>query len=243
MACHIENESIAMYFPKTKTICITFLATAILTGCQESTLPKAGTGEATVPTTQKQELADQAITKRNTALLTPDWTLAETLPEEWTGLYQEDCAIGGPEKTSFFTYNNHLQNTQYHFTYIVYPPSLNKTPKAEVYPFTFRVWQNKNWPQHYLLFTTDSFTQILIEDGISQGLHQTLDGQPWDSTANYQTKYKSTDVMRWAVDIENREDYGSRLPCNPNLAQPWSNEVFKTKSGKSFTLKDIMNDH
>ncbi len=230
-----------MYFHN--LICAALVGTFFLSGCGQNIEPAANAGKKTGVTVPTKEIAGQNTNTWQTALQSPDWVLAETLPAQWSGLYQEDCAIGGPEKTSFFTYNNHLQNTQYHITYIVYPPSLGKKPKAEIYPFTFKVWQNKNWPQHYLLFTADSFTQILIEDGISRGLHQTLDGSPWNSTANYQTRYKPTDAVRWAVDIENQEDYGSHPPCDPKLAQPWSAQIFKTKSGKSFTFKDIMKRH
>lgn len=232
-----------MYFHKTKLLCVALLGIALLNGCGENTELAEATNEAAEASVIEKEIVTQDRDKRQTALQTPDWVLSETLPAEWTGLYQEDCAIGGPEKTSFFTYNNHLQNTQYHIAYIVYPPSLNKKPKAEIYPFTYKVWQNKNWPQHYLLFTTDSFTQILIEDETSRGLHQTLDGSPWDSTANLEIRYKPTDAVRWAADIKNQEDYGSRPPCNSKLAQPWGTQIFKTKSGKSFTLKDIMRGH
>lgn len=229
-----------MYFQRNHLFFLPLLMATFLNACQDNKRPLPSAGDTEVAETSKDKISNQDINKRLTGLQNPDWTIVETLPAEWTGLYQKDCEINGPEKTSFFTYNNHLQNTQYHITYIVFPTSLDRKPKAEIYPFTFKVWQNKNLQDHYLLFAEGGFSQILIEDGISRGLHQTLDNQPWDLMANFETRYKPTDTVRWATDIDNPEDYGSRPPCDQKLAQPWDGQIFKTKSGTPFTLKDIM---
>ena len=171
---------------------------------------------------------------------TPDWAPHDSLPPEWGGLYAKDCIIGGPEDSYFFTVRNSKTNTRYEFIHITYPPSLNKKPKAEVYTLPAQVWQNKNNPDHYLLYSAKSFRQILVKDGWSRGLHQTLDGKEWDIMANGMTKYKPTDAIRWGAYLDINEDFGSRPPCDAKLAQPWTGVKFKTKSGKSYTLDQIM---
>ena len=144
------------------------------------------------------------------------------------------------EDSHFFEYQNSDNNTVYHFTYITSPPSVNEKPKAIVYPITYKVWQNKNRPEHYLLFGQHSFSQVLLEEGWMRGLYQTLDGQPWDTSEHWQTKYKETDAVRWAVNVHEYKDYGSRPPCDQKLAQPWTGQVFKTQSGQSLTLQKAM---
>ncbi len=208
-------------------------------------------------TAQPQENSKRDVDVKNTALeqktarldalQNPDWVKTATLPKEWSGLYQKDCDIGGPEKPSFFEYRDHNTNIEYIFAYIPYPPSLNKKPKAEVYPITAQVWQNKNLTDHYLLFKNGTFSQILIEDGPtpqdrpwSRGLHQTLDGKVWDINQNYMTDYKVTDAVRWAVDTTNTEDYGSRPACPLKLAEPWAGQSFKGKDGNTYSLAQLI---
>ena len=177
---------------------------------------------------------------KKAALQNPNWSQVANLPAEWSGLYQKDCVIGGPEKDSFFTYRDHAKNTEYYFSYIIFPPALNKEAKADVYPITYQVWQNANWPTHYLLFANGGFSQVIIEDGWARGLHQTLDGKVWDINYHFDTKYKPTDVVRWGVDVNTQEDYGSRPPCDSKLAQPWQGQAFQVKSGGTLTLQEIM---
>lgn len=203
----------------------------------------------TVETSTKQEIApvpmqadlaaEKAAIKRE-AMLNPDWVPVSNMPREWSGLYQKDCKIGGPEGSHFFEYKNHQTNTEYNFIHIVYPPSLNKKPKADVYPVSYKVWQNSKWPDHYLLFGFESFSQALLEEGWVRGIHQTLDGEAWDIGSHMQTKYRETDVVRWAADLKKRKDYGSRPPCDTKLAQPWTGQIFKTKSGQALSLQKVM---
>ena len=188
----------------------------------------------------EKEIQRQKLEAKKEALQNPNWVPVSNLPAEWTGLYQKECKIGGPEGSHFFEYQNHETNMIYYFAHISYPPSLNKKPKANVYPVTYKVWQNDNWPDHYLLFGQDSFMQLLREDGWVKGMHQTLDGQPWDIAQHMQTKYRETDVVRWAADVHEDEDYGSHPPCDPKLAQPWQGQVFKTREGRSLTLQQAM---
>ena len=184
--------------------------------------------------------AEDIQAARTKALANPDWAQVSNLPTSWGGLYQPDCKIGGPETLSFFNYRNADTNSQAYFNYIPFPAALNKAPNATVVPITYKVWQNKNWPDHYLLFAQNSYSQIIISEGWAKGAHQSLDGQPWDSMVNYMTKYKPSDAVRWSVDINNTEDYGSRPPCDLKLAQPWSGQVFITKSGQPYTLQQFM---
>jgi len=217
-----------------------FLIVAALAGCGQESEEDFITTVPSVPT-QEDIDAQKAVTKFE-ALKNPDWISVSNLPNEWSGLYQKDCKIGGPEDSHFFEYRNSNNNTVYHFAYIVFPSSLNKKPDAKVIPITYKVWQNKNWPKHHLLFGQDSYQQVLVQDGWATGLHQTLDGEPWDLTEHWQTQYRETDAVRWAVNLDVGEDYGSRPSCDPKLAKPWAGQVFKTEAGKSLTLQKVMTD-
>lgn len=188
----------------------------------------------------KAEAAEKQAAQARDALQNPDWAEHDNLPPEWGGLYEKNCKIGGPEDTNFFAYRDAKTNTNYEFLYITYPPSLKKRPKAQVIPMKAKVWQNRKNPDHYLLYSTESFSQRLVKDGWTHGLHQTLDGQKWDITAHMMTRYKPTDAVRWGAYLDNPKDYGSTPPCNPKLAQPWAGQVFKTQAGKAYTLQGIM---
>jgi len=225
-----------------------FIASA-LAGCGQdiSVVESSTDGEESLVTTvtnksTQEEIITQKVDTKFEALKNPDWISVSNLPNDWSGLYQKDCKIGGPENSHFFEYRNGDSNTVYHFAYIVFPSSLNKKPDAKVIPITYKVWQNEKWPEHYLLFGQDTYSQILLKDGWAKGMHQTIDGQPWDISQHWETKYRETDVVRWAVNLDNHEDYGSRPPCDQKLAKPWAGQVFKTKAGKSLTLQKIMVD-
>ncbi len=229
---------------------IAILGLITLVACEQGTktnpattsFPEATT-EAAINVSGKQakdEIQTQELAVKNNALKSPEWVSVPNVPNEWSGLYQKNCKIGGPEDSHFFEYKNQNNNTVSYFAYVTFPPALNKKPKATVYQVKYQVWQNEKWPDHYLLYGLDSYLQFLLEDGWAHGLHQTLDGQKWDIAQHMQTKYRNTDVVRWAANIDEDEDYGSTPPCDPKLAQPWTGQVFKTKDGKSLTLQKVM---
>lgn len=200
-------------------------------------------GQSANPSLDAEHRASQADDKSDyklKALENPDWVSIDTLPPEWGGLYQKDCVIGGPEKSNFFDYHDAKTNMVYYFTYVVYPKNLNRAPIATFVEIPATVWQNETYPDHYLLFQEGGFSQIVIADGWSKGQFQKLDGQAWDSTEHFATRYKTTDAVRWSVDTSRSEDFGSRPPCSDTLAQPWAGQVFKSKSGKSVRLTDLV---
>lgn len=194
--------------------------------------------EAPQQTEADKRAQEQAALKRQ-ALESPEWVEVETLPNEWAGLYAKNCLMAGPEESRFFNVRDARNSTQYYFSYVVFPPATGHKDEAKVVTVDYKVWQNQAWPDHYLLFGQDSFSQILIENGQSVGQHQTLDGRPWDMLVNLTTKYRATDKSRWAVDLNNSKDYGSGPACDLKLTEPWQDIRFKTKSGKQMSLPAI----
>jgi len=220
---------------------IGLLIVSALSGCEKNTpVNESGSFANIIKDATQEEIDTQKLSTMTEALKNPEWVSVSNLPNEWSGLYQKECKIGGPEDSNYFEYRNSKNNTVYHFSYTVFPSSLNKRPMAEVLPITYKVWQNENWPEHYLIFAQQSYSQLLLEDGWVKGVHQTLEGQPWDINRHWETKYRETDFVRWAVNFDEQDDYGSRPPCASKLTKPWIGQVFKTKDGQSLTIQKVM---
>lgn len=200
---------------------------------QSETAPSPDQTQASAPRDQTQ--------LREAALTSPEWIPVDSLPQEWGGLYTQDCVMAGPEGNGFFDYRNAQNGHEYLFSYIVFPKSTGRKPQARAVKFTYSAWQNAAWPAHYLVFdSSKSFKQIETRDGRAFGLHPTLDGEPWEMFEHIDTQYRQTDTSRWAVDIDNTEDYGSTPACDPKLATPWFDVVFETQTGETISLKTVM---
>lgn len=221
--------------------CILSALVLILGACGSDTTGESQTSRSDDKAEPVKPQIERQAEFRKTALQNPQWTKTDRLPSEWAGLYAKDCYMAGPEDNRFFKIQDSQNNTQYYFSYIVFPPATGHKDKADVVVVTYDVWQNATWKDHYLLFGQESFSQILIENGHSIGQHQMLDKRPWDSLAHISTKYRVTDNSRWSVDVNNPEDYGSRKACDLKLAEPWLDIGFKNKkNGKIYKLTDVL---
>lgn len=180
-------------------------------------------------------------TVRRAALLNPVWVKSDTLPNAWAGFTTQDCVAAGPDTTHFFDFRDAKVPGEYMFSYVVFPTSLQREPEAKVVALRYEVWQNQKWPDHYLLYdNTKSFKQIEIQGATFTGLHQTLDGKPYDALANLDAEYDASDRGRWAVDVENEEDYGTEPACDEALADVWLDVQFNVHDAGELTLRELI---
>lgn len=156
------------------------------------------------------------------------------------------CKFKGPEASVMFFYTDPEKGLWYYFQNLQHPSNVTLNVIRKVYVKEIKkVWVSSKNPDLYLAFWSDrGFNIHLIEDGVTAGQHETLDGEPWDLGSNLMAEYNAADYRRWAVDINNSEPY-QKAPnqvCPPESYANWLDvrfEVAGVRTGTA-TLRQIM---